>query len=480
MSNSFGKPRKEEIEDIINYISEESKKYIGSLDSMNVRQQGFSEVLKEFDIPFPESGDGGIATLSKLINPGLRATVASSGPRFFHFVVGGVTPAALGAEWLAAITDQISYAFITSPLAVKLELIALNWLKELFEIPRSWGGIMTTGATMAIYVGLIAARQWLGEQYDIDVFEDGLTKLPETKIFASHLLHPSDSKVIGMLGFGRKSIVTIADHHRGAFDILKLEQELKKLNGTPCIVVAVAGEPNAGLFDPIPELIELSEKYNMWLHVDGAFGLFAKVDPRTKHLLDGLEKADSIAVDGHKWLNVPYDIGFGFVRDRTYMEKSFRYSAEYLPNWVEEEPVLGMLGPESSRKARSLPVWSTLHAYGKNGLISLISKNLDQARYLAKLVNASSEFELLEDVIINVVCFRYNPGGIDEGKLDDLNTQLGEAILNDGRVFLGTTTYLGKVALRPAIVNWRTENSDIEFMVKVILELTQTIGNQKS
>lgn len=475
MSNNFGKPRKEEIEEIINYISEESKKYIEALDSMNVRQKGFSEVLSEFDIPFPESGEGGIATLSKLINPGLRATVASSGPRFFHFVVGGVTPAALGAEWMAAVTDQISYAFITSPLAVRLEVIALNWLKELFEIPKSWGAIMTTGATMAIYVGLIAARQWLGEQYDIDVFEDGLTNLPETKIFASNLLHPSDSKVIGMLGFGRKSIITIADDDKGAFDLSKLEEELKKLNGTPCIVVAVAGEPNAGLFDPVPELIKLSEKYKMWLHVDGAFGLFAKIDPRTKHLLDGLEKADSIAVDGHKWLNVPYDIGFGFVRDRTYMEKSFRYSAEYLPNWVEEEPVLGMLGPESSRKARSLPVWATLHAYGKKGLISMISKNLDQALYLSNLVDQSSKLELLEDVVINVVCFRYNPGGMDEDTLNDLNTKLGEEIIVDGRVFLGTTTYLGKVALRPAIVNWRTENSDIEFMINVILDLVHNL-----
>lgn len=475
MDDNFNTPRKEEIEKIINFISEESKKYIDSLDSMNVRQQGFLEVLEEFDTPFPESGAGGLATLSKLINPGLRATVASSGPRFFHFVVGGVTPAALGAEWIAAITDQISYAFITSPLAVKLEIIALNWLKEFFEIPKSWGGIMTTGATMAIYVGLIAARQWLGEQYDIDIFEEGLSKLPETKIFASDLIHPSDSKVIGMLGLGRNSIVTIADGIKGGFDIPKLEEELIQLNGTPCIVVAVAGEPNAGLFDPVPELITLSEKYNMWLHVDGAFGLFAKADRRTKHLLNGLEKADSIAVDGHKWLNVPYDIGFGFVRDRSYMEKSFRYGAEYLPNWSEDEPVLGMLGPESSRKARSLPVWATLHAYGKQGLASMISKNLDQARHLADLVMQSSLLELLEEVVINVVCFRYNPDGMAEEKLDKLNTKLGQAILEDGRVFLGTTTYLGKVALRPAIVNWRTENADIEFTVKVILELVQKL-----
>ncbi|OLS19025.1 MAG: L-2,4-diaminobutyrate decarboxylase [Candidatus Heimdallarchaeota archaeon LC_2] len=479
MANNLTLPRKEELENILNYISEESKKYIESLDSLSVRQQGFSEVLRDFDIPFPEFGKGGIATLSKLINPGLRASVASSGPRFFHFVVGGVTPAALGAEWISAVTSQISYAYITSPLAVKLELISLNWLKELFEIPKSWGGIMTTGATMAIYVGLIAARQWLGEQYKIDIFEDGMSKLPETKIFASKLLHPSDSKVIGMLGLGRKSIVTIADNKRGAFDIPKLEEELQKLNGTPCIVVAVAGEPNAGLFDPVPELAKLSEKYNMWLHVDGAFGLFAKVDSRTKHLLDGLEKADSIAVDGHKWLNVPYDIGFGFVKDRTYMEKSFRYSAEYLPDWNEEEPVLGMLGPESSRKARSLPVWATLHAYGKSGIVSMIGKHINQALFLEKLVKQSLILELLEDVVINVVCFRYNPGGMDEGELDYFNNQLGKAILDDGRVFLGTTIYQGKVALRPAIVNWRTENSDIEFMVNVILDLAQSINKQE-
>lgn len=469
-------PRKDEIIQIMEYVINQGKKYVDELDSINVRQPGFEEILKQFDTPFPEYGEGGLETVTKLIETGMKATVASSGPRFFHFVVGGVTPAALGGEWFSSLTDQIAYAYVTSPLAVKLEIIALNWLKELFEIPKSWGGILTTGATMAIYVGLISARQWLGEQFGLDVFEGGMKNVPDTPIFASKLLHPSDSKVIGMLGFGTQSIKTLADNNTGAFDLERLETELKKLDGKPCIVVAVAGEPNAGFFDPVPELIKLSENYKMWLHIDGAFGLFAKADDRTKHLLTDMEKADSIAVDGHKWLNVPYDCGFGFVRDRTFMEKSFRYSAEYLPDWSEEEPVLGVLGPESSRKARSFAVWATLHAYGKMGLKALISKNLDQARYLAKLVTESKELELLEDVVINVVCFRYNSGELSEEELNIINTKLGTAILEDGRVFLGTTNYKGHVALRPAIVNWRTENLDISFMVEVILDIARSLN----
>lgn len=475
MTSELTLPNREEINEIIEYIFTEAKEYLKEVDSLNVRQSNIKPLLKEFETELPQIGQGGLATMKKLIEKGLPTTVASSGPRFFHFVVGGVTPAALGAEWMTAVTDQIAYAYVTSPLAVKLELIALDWLKDLFGIPKNWGAVMTTGASMAIYVGLISARQWVGEQYDKDIFEEGLLSIPEFPIFTSNLLHASDTKVVGMLGMGRTSIQNIADEKTGAFDLQRLEEKLIERKGKPSIIIAVVGEPNAGLFDQVPELTKLARKYNAWLHVDGAFGLFAKLDPRTTHLLDNLSQADSITVDGHKWLNVPYDCGFGFVRDRSLMEKSFRYAAEYLPNWSEDEPVLGVLGPESSRKARSFSVWATLNAYGKSGVSALISKNMDQARYLAELVTKNPDLELLEEVVINVVCFRYHPQGQSEDQLNRLNQELGKKILEDGRVYLGTTTYKGKIALRPAIVNWRTETSDIDFMIKVILELAHQI-----
>lgn len=467
-------PLKEELAGVVKQVTEEALQYFSSLDDRLIRNHSIREIVDSFDIPFPEDGQGTNQTLIKLFEDGIKISVASSGPRFFHFVVGGVTPAAFGAEWLSVVLDQIAYAYVTSPLAVKLELVSLNWLKDIFEIPKSWSGIMTTGATMAMYVGLISARQWYGEQFGIDVFDEGIASLGKVPIFASDILHASGTKVLAMLGFGANAIRKVPDNSTGIFDVVELEKQLRELNG-PSIIVAVAGEPNAGLFDPIPELIELAEKYNAWLHIDGAFGLFAKILPSTKQLLRNSHRARSISVDGHKWLNVPYDCGFGFVSDPSMMTKSFRYSAEYLPDPTDEEPVLGVMGPESSRRARSLSVWATLHAYGKSGLRHLIDQNMSQARYLHNLVTESDKLEALIDVVINVVCFRFNPGGKSEDELNEINTELGNAILTDGRVFLGTTTFQGKVALRPAMVNWRTTESDIKFMVDVILELGNNI-----
>lgn len=477
MNNNETKiPNIDELDGVVELVAQEARKYFANLDTRLVRIQGSKEVLASFEINFPEDGMGTSKTLMKLIQDGIKASVASSGPRFFHFVIGGVTPAAFGAEWIAVVLDQLAYAYVTSPLAVKLEILSLNWLKDIFEIPQSWGGIMTTGATMAMYVGLAAARQWYGEQFGINVFEDGIASLGKVPIFASDILHASGVKVLSLLGFGSKSIQKIANKS-GTFDLEELEKKLINLN-SPSIIVAVAGEPNAGFFDPIPELVELAKKYNAWLHIDGAFGMFAKILPETSHLLKNSEMARSISVDGHKWLNVPYDCGFSFVSDQTLMAKAFRYSADYLPDSTDDEHVFGIMGPESSRRARSLAVWATLHAYGKSGLRHLIKRNLDHAKYLYELIEASTNFETLAELVLNVVCFRYNPGNKTAEQLDVLNTTLGTRILEDGRVYLGTTKFEEKVALRPAIVNWRTKMEDIKYMVDVVEELATKIDEQ--
>ena len=233
----------------------------------------------------------------------------------FHFVIGGTTPAALGADWLATTLDQMVYAWVASPLATRLEQISLKWLQDLFWLPQSWQGVMTTGATMANFVCLAAARQWYGERLGVDVAEQGLGKLPELNIFSSGIIHPSDVKVLSMLGMGRASVQRLAANDTGEFDLEALEQALKKLKGKPAIIIAVAGEPNAGMFDPIDRLADLAAEYGAWLHVDGAFGLFAALSPEHAGLVRGVERAHSAAVDGHKWLNVPYDCGFAFVQD---------------------------------------------------------------------------------------------------------------------------------------------------------------------
>jgi glutamate/tyrosine decarboxylase-like PLP-dependent enzyme len=211
------------------------------------------------------------------------------------------------------------------------------------------------------------------------------------------------------------------------------------------------------------------------LHVDGAFGLFARLAPESWHLIEGVERADSIAADAHKWLNVPYDCGFVFARDADRLRGTFAVGAPYLPSPDDPRPSPGFLTPENSRRARALAIWATLRAYGREGHRAMVQRHLSLARRLAERVDAALELERLAEVPLNIVCFRANPPGTPAERLDDLNRELGAALLRDGRVFAGTTVYDGKVAFRPAIVNWQTREADVDMLVDVLLELIPAV-----
>ena len=237
------------------------------------------------------------------------------------------------------------------------------------------------------------------------------------------------------------------------------------------MVVVNAGEVNAGEFDPVNEMIDLARQHNCWVHVDGAFGLFAAVSPRTAHFVEGVEKADSVTVDGHKWLNVPYDSGYAFVRDRGLMARAFRYSANYLEDEDSDRPTPGAIGPESSRRARSFAVWATLKAYGREGQRRIVEHCLDIAAYCADLVRESEKLELMNDPQLNIVSLRYNPGGMSDTDLDDLNDRLGQAVQEDGRFLVGTSKMGPRTIFRPAFSNWRTRREDVDELIAVLLEL---------
>jgi glutamate/tyrosine decarboxylase-like PLP-dependent enzyme len=250
---------------------------------------------------------------------------------------------------------------------------------------------------------------------------------------------------------------------------------LRELGGAPAILVATAGEPNAAAFDPISEMADLAERYGAWLHVDGAFGLFAQLSRRARALTAGVERAQSVSTDGHKWLNVPHDCGFAFVREPRHLVQAFSLAAAYLPSVDDEHASFAHMVPEGSRRARAFAVWATLKAYGRDGYREMVERHVDIARHLAARVDAEPELERLADVPLNIVCFRWRPNGVPEERLDELNRQLGSELLRDGRVFSGTTVYGGKVALRPAIVNWRTQEADVDLLVDVLLELAPTL-----
>ncbi len=460
-----------EIDEIIKTVADEAAAYLARLDGRPVRSQGDKTIPAPLAGPLPERGEGAAQTLRALMDHGLDAAVHSSGPRFFHFVTGGVTPAAMGADWLATLLDQFATNSLSSPLAVGLEQVSLDWLKSLFRLPQGMGGIITTGATMANFVGLAAARQWWGERQGVDIAQQGFVGLPAVPVFSSGYLHASVIKALAMLGIGRSAVTTFSRHPDGRVDLAAMEQALRNLKGAPAVIVATAGEVNSGAFDPIGPLADLAQKYNAWYHLDGAFGLFAALAPGTRHLTAGVEQADSVTVDGHKWLNVPYDSGFSFVKEAGLMNRAFAYTAAYLDGSTGGNFNPGSMGPEGSRRARSLAVWATLRAYGRAGYQELVERCLLLAQRMAARVDAAPELERLADVPLNIVCFRYNPGGNSEEALDRLNQQLGQAILDDGRFYAGTTQYQGKVALRPAIVNWRTGGGEIDEFIQVVREL---------
>ena len=458
-------PERSELAPVVELIAREAGRFLDGLDERAVRCENADEAARAFRTALPSEGSGALATLRKLIEEGESGVIGSAGPRFFHFVIGGATPAALGADWLASTYDQLSSAWVTSPLTVELELVALDWLRELFGLAPDARGVMTTGAMMANFTCLGAARQWWGEQLGVDIAERGLHGLPQMQVLSSGYIHATCYKALAMLGHGRDCVRTFARDGAGRLDADALEAALAE-DDSPKVIVANAGEVNAGDFDPINTMADLAERYGAWLHVDGAFGLFAGVTPQLRHLVAGVERADSATSDGHKWLNVPYDCGFAFVRDLRLLASTFRLAADYLPDPDDPAPMLSSIGPESSRRARSLSVWATLHAYGKTGLQRMIEDHRSLTRHLAARVDETPELERLAEAPLNIVCYRFNPGGKSEAELDAVNRALSEAILEDGQVYVGSTLYDGRVALRPAIVNWRTSEADIDLLVE--------------
>ena len=447
-------------------VLEHARAYLAELDGP-VRTPGADAAARSFGGGLPDEGSGTLATVRQLLERGTEAHVRSAGPRFFHWVIGGSTPAALAADWFACLIDQNAGAWDASPIAAQLEALSLSWLQELFGLPAAWGGVLTTGATAANFTALAAARQWWGQQHGVDVAAQGLAGLPQLPVLTSGFVHVTSLKALAMLGVGRDQVTYCQADETGRLDLAALEGELKRLGGAPAIVIANAGEVNAGHFDPIAQMSDLAREHGAWLHVDGAFGLFARVSPRTAALAEGVDRADSVISDGHKWLNVPFDCGFAFVRDTALLTAVFATAASYLP----DEEVFAFRSPELSRRARSLAVWATLAAYGRSGYRAIIEKSLDVAAHVAREVEAADDLELLAPAPLNIVCFRYRPEGVPEEALDELNLAIGREVLTDGRVYVGTTRWAGTVGFRPAFVNWRTTVADAELMLETVRDL---------
>ena len=413
-------------------------------------------------LSLPDQGLGALSALRIFQERYAQLLSNSAGPRYFGFVTGGSTPAALAADWLVSAYDQNACGSNDS-IAPYIEHQTIGFFRQMFGLDNSFFGSFVTGATMSNFTGLALGRQWVGEQHGIDFSQEGARDVR----YVSGTPHSSVVKSLSMLGAGRRALLTVDTlPNREAVNVQVLEKKLKEING-PCVVIANAGTVNTVDFDDLEAIGKLKSQYNFWLHVDAAFGGFAACSPKYHHLVKGLNHADSLTVDAHKWLNVPYDAAMQFTRHKNIQLRVFQNSAAYLGN-PEESPDFFHYTPENSRRFRALPSWMTLLAYGRKGYQDIVERNCDAAHYLGRLIESSAAFELLSPVRMNVVCFSLTSP--DEGSAKGIRGLL-DAVRDDGRVFFTPTLYKGRPAIRAAVSNWQTLRSDIDIAFIALSEI---------
>lgn len=448
-----------QLNDLLQHTAAYAGDFLSRLHELPVSRQlpAFSPAV------LPEKGIGAAAAMEAFDNRFGDHLIASAGPRYFGFVTGGVTPAALAGDWLAATLDM--NAADRTDVSFQIETETLDLLRQLFSLPETFLGCFVTGATMSNFTGLATARQWLGLQQGVNIAAQGAGALKEAKVLAA-TPHSSIGKALAMLGLGRDSLELLPTlPGREAVDISALKTWINEHPGQPFIYCASAGTVNTVDFDDIAALAELKKEHPFWLHIDAAFGGFAAVSPRFRHLLNGWEHADSITIDAHKWLNVPYDSAMIFTRHPQLQLAVFQNAgAAYLGDPSASFNFINY-APENSRRLRSLPAWCSLKAYGAEGYRGLVEENIRLAQQLGEKISQSRHFKLLAPVRLCVVCFTLETEEHNRGSHVALFL---EKLARRGVVSMTPTMYKGVPAIRAALVNWRTTGQDID---KVITEL---------
>ena len=413
--------------------------------------------------PLTENGENPAAVIELLASQAENAAVACGSPRYFGFVIGGTYPVALAADWLVSSWDQNAGLYAISPLCSVAEDVAGDWLLDLFDLPREAEFGFVTGCQMANFTCLAAARHAVLARVGWDVEADGLCGAPKVNIVTSAESHVTVDVALRYLGFGTRSPLRVESDDQGRMRVDRLHELMQTLEG-PTIICAQAGNVNTGAFDPLREIAQLASAHGAWLHVDGAFGLWARASEQLASLADGIELADSWATDAHKWLNVPYDCGVAIVRHAQDHRRAMTSTAAYLiqTRGAERDPVDWV--PEFSRRARGVPVYATLRALGREGVRDLVERCCDRARQMARALGAQPGIEILNEVVLNQVLVRF-------GGDDAVTRAVVEGVQKDGTCWLSGTTWHGVSAMRISVSNWQTSEADAAVSVAAILRV---------
>jgi glutamate/tyrosine decarboxylase-like PLP-dependent enzyme len=456
MATDMGLGRQSMASDVLHLAADKSRRYVQDIAERRVNpSEAAVAALVELSEPFPASPSDPSEVIAKLDQIGSAATVATTGGRYFGFVNGGMVPAALAANWLAAAWNQNAALRVMSPIAAELEEIALRWVCEALGLPAACAGGLVTCATMANFTALVTARHALLARGGWDVTADGMFGAPPIEVVLGAEVHASILKALSLAGFGRKRVTVVEADSQGRMRVNKLPRLSKRT-----IVCIQAGNVNTGAFDPAGEICKAAKEQGAWVHVDGAFGLWARISRKYEHLTQGFEQADSWATDAHKWPNVGYDSGLAIVRDGTSLRASMGISADYLEPGSRREPMHHV--PEASRRARGVELWAALKSLGRSGLCALIERTCAHAQRFAEGLRGGG-FEVLNEVVINQVLVSFGR--------PEVTREVIRRVQEDGTCWCGGTVWQGKAAMRISVSSWATTENDVERSLEAIMRI---------